>query len=195
MFLPCVYVYGADDDALIMDKLSGDNGFLMSFEQKSDYKFIHRSKLSKGQLTFTPPSSFIWEINGENAGKVISNGKKTWIYSPADEEGDTPTVVVKKGIYEGVQSIFFDSKYKVSSLKKEGKIRLLKVNGGKSKGYMWAEVRFTDTPDFRIDSVVFEDVEGTKVTIKAKSFNRLSDKPVSGTFDFKVPKGARIIKK
>jgi outer membrane lipoprotein-sorting protein len=194
ILLPSFYVYGAENGTLIVDKLAGANGFTMTFEQSSKYKFLKTPKISKGKLIFAPPKSFVWEIDGENAGKIVSNGKKTWIYSPAEEAEDTPTVVVKKGVYEGVQSIIFDPKYTDSSLIKKGDVRVLKVQGNRSKGYMWAEVEFLDSPDFRIDRVVFEDIEGTKVTIKAISFNRLSGKS-DVSFSFKAPKGARIITK
>jgi outer membrane lipoprotein-sorting protein len=195
VFLSPFYIYGAVNDALLIDKLAGQNGFVMTFEQSSKYKFLKKPKISKGKLTFVPPKSFIWEIEGENAGKIVSNGKKTWVYSPAEEEGDTPTVLVKKGTYEGVQSIVFNPKYKESSLIKNGTFKVLKVKGSRSKGYMWAELRLLDSPDFRIDSVVFEDVEDTNVTIKATGFNKLSNKPEPSIFDFKAPKGARIITK
>jgi len=185
--------YGADDETLLVDKLAGKNGFAMTFEQSSKYKFLKVPKTSKGKLTFVPPKNFIWEIEGDNPGKIVSNGKKTWIYSPAEEEQDTPTVVVKKGIYEGVQSLVFDPKYKVTALVKKDKFRELKVKGSKSKGYLWAELKFLETPDFRIDSVVFEDIEGTKVTIKAITFNRINNKLDASVFDFKAPKGSRII--
>jgi outer membrane lipoprotein-sorting protein len=195
ILLPSFCTYGAENSALIVDKLAGANGFTMTFEQTSKYKFLNKPKVSKGKLIFVPPKNFVWEIEGENAGKVISNGKKTWIYSPAEEAEDTPTVVIKKGVYEGVQSIIFDPQYKDSSLVKEGDVRVLKVQGNRSKGYMWAEVEFLDSPDFRIDRVVFEDIEGTKVIIKANSFDRLSTRSEASIFSFKAPKGARIITK
>ncbi len=189
------YVHCSVSDGFIVDELAGANGFTMTFEQSSKYKFLKRPKVSKGKLIFAPPKNFVWELEGDNAGKIVSNGKKTWIYSPAEEEEDTPTVLIKKGIYEGVQSIIFDPKYKLSSLVKNGDARVLKVKGNRSKGYMWAQIQFLDTPDFRIDTVVFEDIEGTKVTIKATSFNRQSSKFSAGVFSFKAPKGARIINK
>ncbi len=187
------FVYGAEADPLLVDKLAGKNGFTMTFEQSSKYKFLKVPKTSKGKITFVPPKSFIWEIEGDNAGKIISNGKRTWIYSPAEEAEDTPAVVVKKGTYTGVQSLVFDPKYKISALIKNDKFKVLKVKGSKSKGYLWAELKFIETPDFRIDSVVFEDVEGTKVTIKAIAFDRLNNKLDASVFDFKAPKGSRII--
>lgn len=189
------YVYSAQDETLLVDKLAGQNGFTMSFEQSSKYKFLKVPKVSKGKLTFVPPKNFIWEIEGDNPGKIISNGKKTWIYSPAEEAEDTPTVVVKNGVYEGVQSLVFNPKYKISALVKKDKYKELKVKGSKSKGYLWAELKFLETPDFRIDSVVFEDVEGTKVTIKATTFDRINNKLDANVFDFKAPKGSRIITK
>jgi len=193
--LSSLCAYGAGDDALLVDKLAGKNGFTMTFEQSSKYKFLKVPKVSKGKLTFAPPKSFIWEIQGDNAGKIVSNGKKTWIYSPAEEAEDTPTVVIRNGVYEGVQSLVFDPKYKVSALAKNGNFRELKVKGSKPKGYLWAELRFLETPDFRIDSVVFEDVEGTKVTIKVNTFDRINNKLDAGVFDFKAPKVSRIITK
>jgi len=186
-------VYGAEENPLLVDKLAGKNGFIMTFEQSSKYRFLKTPKVSKGKLTFVPPKSFIWEIEGDNAGKIVSNGKKTWIYSPAEEAEDVPTVVVKKGIYDGVQSLVFDPKYKLTALVKQDKFKELKVKGSKSKGYLWAELRFLETPDFRIDSVVFEDVEGTKVTIKAIAFDRINNKLDASVFDFKAPKGSRTI--
>jgi outer membrane lipoprotein-sorting protein len=193
IFLSANYVYGAEDNTLLVDKLAGKNGFKMTFEQSSKYKFLKVPKASKGKLTFVPPKSFIWEIDGDNAGKIISNGKKTWIYSVADETEDTPTVIVKKGVYEGVQSLVFNPRYKVADLVKKGNFKELRVTGSKSKGYLWAELRFTETPDFRIDTVVFEDVEGTKVTIKAIAFDRISKSLDASAFDFVAPKGSRII--
>jgi len=194
LFLPFC-VYAAEDKALLVDKLAGKNGFTMTFEQSSKYKFLKVPKTSKGKLTFAPPNNFIWEIDGDNAGKIVSNGKRTWIYSPAEESEDTPTVVVKNGVYEGVQSLVFNPKYRVASLVKNDKFKELKVKGSKSKGYLWAELKFLETPDFRIDSVVFEDVEGTKVTIKVIAFDRINSKLDASAFDFKAPKGSRIITK
>ena len=191
--LPVLPVNGADDTSLIVDKLAGKNGFTMRFEQSSKYKFLNKPKVSKGKLLFSPPKNFVWEIEGENAGKIVSNGKKTWVYSPAEEEGDTPTVLVIKGLYDGVQSIVFDPKYSESSLTKQGSLRGLKVKGSKDKGYLWAEIWFSDSPDFRIDSVMFEDIEGTIVSIKVNSFDRLSKMPALSAFNFKSPKKARII--
>ena len=63
------YVYGAEDNTLLVDKLAGQSGFTMTFEQSSKYKFLKVPKVSKGKLTFVPPKSFIWEIDGDNAGK------------------------------------------------------------------------------------------------------------------------------
>jgi len=178
----------------ILKKLGGEKGFIMTFEQKSFYKFLKEPRIASGSLVYSPPLNFVWEIKGENAGKVISNGKKTWIYSPAEEEGDTPVVAIKDGKYDGIQSVVFDQKYDTSSLKTKDGLKELTVKGSKEKGYLSATLRFKDGTNFSLDSIEFEDIENTKILIKVKTFKRMSKSASSDTFIFKAPKGAKVIK-
>lgn len=178
----------------ILKKLGGDKGFMMTFEQKSFYKFMKNPRISSGSLIYSPPFNFVWEIKGDNAGKVISNGKKTWIYSPPEEAGDTPVVAVKEGKYDGIQSVVFGQKYDTSALKTKDGLKELTVKGSKEKGYLSATLRFTDSTNFSLDSIEFEDVENTKILIKVKTFRKMLKSASSDTFIFKMPRGAKVIK-
>jgi outer membrane lipoprotein-sorting protein len=178
----------------ILGKIGGSKGFKMTFEQQSHYPFLKSPKVSKGSLLFSPERKFIWEIQGEQGGKVVSNGKKTWIYTPAEEKEDKPTLIIKTGDYNGIESVIFNSKYEVSSLKdKSDGSKELNIRGSRDKGYEWAVLRFREEPAFSIDSFEFKDLNGTKTLIKVKTFTRLSKPVPAGTFNFKAPKGTRII--
>jgi outer membrane lipoprotein-sorting protein len=182
------------DKGTILDKIGGDKGFKMTFEQQSHYPFLNAPKTSSGSLLFSPQRKFIWEVKGEQGGKVVSNGKKTWIYTPAEEEEDKPTLIVKTGDYNGVESVIFNSKYEASSLKDVANgIKELNVKGSSDRGYEWAVLRFREEPAFAIDSFEFKDLNGTRTVIKVKTFTRLSKPVPAGTFNFKAPKGTRII--
>ena len=179
----------------ILNRIGGDNGFKMSFEQQSQYPFLKTPKISKGSLLYSPKRNFVWEIYGEQAGKVISNGKKTWIYTPAEEKEDKATLIIKKGNYDGVESVIFDTDYDISSLKTTSNgLKELKINGSRQKGYEWAVLRFKEEPTLEIDSFEFKDLNGTNTVIKVKTFTRLTKAVPVGTFNFKAPKGTRIIK-
>ncbi|MCX6111765.1 MAG: outer membrane lipoprotein carrier protein LolA [Proteobacteria bacterium] len=179
----------------ILSKIGGDKGFKMTFEQESRYTFLKTPKISKGSLLYSPRRNFIWEIYGEQGGKVISNGKKTWIYTPAEEKEDKPTLIIKTGNYDGVESVIFDTDYDVSSLKTSSNgLKELRINGSKQKGYEWAVLRFKEEPVFAIDSFEFKDLNGTNTVIKVKTFTRLTKTVPAGTFNFKAPRGTRIIK-
>ena len=187
-------VQAQENKQTILSKISGTNGFKMTFEQQSKYPFLKAPKISKGSLLYSPQRNFVWEIYGDNAGKVISNGKKTWIYTPAEEEGDKGSLVIKTGNYDGVESIVFDTEYDLSSLKTSTDgLKELTVNGSSQKGYEWAILRFKENPAFTIDSFEFKDLNGTNTVIKVKTFTRLSKPVPAGTFNFKAPKGTRII--
>ncbi len=180
--------YGLEDQ-LIIKKLSNSVGFEFNFEQKNFYKFLKEPKITSGKAVFSYPSSFVWEVGGANAVKIVSNGKKTWIYSPPEEEGDTPTLAIKSGkLDEGIQSLILGAKYKISDLKNSE----LYVKGSKDKGYKWAIIRFKSS-DFRLDSVEFEDIDGSKVLIEVRDFKQLTKRVADQTFVFKAPKGTRII--
>lgn len=187
----------ANDDQLIINKLGDNIGFEFKFEQKNFYKFLKAPKITTGKALFSNPSSFVWEVAGDNAVKIVSNGKRTWIYSPPEEEGDTPSLAVRDGSFgDGIQSLILGSKYKVCDLKQaKGKkgFKELRVKGSKDKGYIWATITFADGSDFRLDSVEFEDKDGSKVLIQVRDFKRLSKKVAAKTFVFKAPKGTRII--
>ena len=188
IFVACSY---AGQDDLIIKKLSNDVGFEFKFEQNNFYKFLKQPKKSSGTALFNCPSNFIWELGGDNAVKIVSNGKKTWIYSPAEEEGDIPTMTVRDGqLSDGIQSLILGAKYKMSDIKDSK----LFVKGSKDKGYKWASIRFTDTGDFKLDSIEFEDIDGSKVLIDIRDFKRLDKKKPASTFIFKAPKGTRIIR-
>jgi len=184
------------DDQLIIKKLSNSVGFELSFEQKNFYKFLKEPKITSGKAVFSYPSSFVWEVGGLNAVKIVSNGKKTWVYSPPEEDGDTPTLVIKNGLFDdGIQSLILGDKYKTSNLKdsKNNKdLKELYVKGSKDKGYKWAIIRFKSS-DFRLDSVEFEDIDGSKVLIEVRDFKQLTKRVADQTFVFKAPKGTRII--
>ncbi|MEI6079731.1 MAG: outer membrane lipoprotein carrier protein LolA [bacterium] len=178
----------------ILSKIGGDKGFKMVFEQHSQYPFLKTPKISNGSLLYSPKRKFVWEIYGEQGGKVISNGTKTWIYTPAEEEGDKATLIVKTGNYDGVESVIFNSNYDVSSLKETANgLKELRVKGSSKKGYEWAVLRFKESPTFTIDSFEFKDLNGTNTIIKVKTFSRLTEAVPAGTFNFKAPKGTRII--
>ncbi|MEI6093643.1 MAG: hypothetical protein WCQ47_08210, partial [bacterium] len=151
-------------------------------------------KISKGSLLYSPLKSFVWEIYGDNSGKVISNGKKTWVYTPAEEKGDNGSLLIKTGNYDGIESVIFETQYDVSSIKisTDGQEEL-RVSGSSQKGYEWAILRFKEKPTFIIDSFEFKDLNGTNTVIKVKTFTRLSKPVPAGTFNFKAPKGTRII--
>ncbi len=179
----------------ILSKIGGENGFKMTFEQESRYTFLKNTKTSKGSLLYSPKRKFVWEIYGDQGGKVISNGKKTWIYTPAEEKEDKATLIIRTGNYDGVESVIFDTDYDVSSLKTSANgLKELRINGSKQKGYEWAVLRFKEAPTFAIDSFEFKDLNGTNTVIKVKTFTRLTKVVPAGTFNFKAPKGTRIIK-
>lgn len=193
-FLFFNYLQAQENKETILAKIGGTNGFKMTFEQQSKYPFLKAPKISKGSLLYSPQRNFIWEIYGDNAGKVVSNGKKTWIYTSAEEEGDRASLVIKTGNYDGVESVIFDTEYDVSSLKTSPNgTKELRVNGSSQKGYEWAILRFKENPAFTIDSFEFKDLNGTNTVIKVKTFTRLSKPVPAGTFNFKAPKGTRII--
>ncbi|MFH1223945.1 MAG: outer-membrane lipoprotein carrier protein LolA [Pseudomonadota bacterium] len=189
----------------ILKKLGGDKGFMLTFQQKSFYKFLKEPKISSGSLLYSPPDNFVWEIKGDNAGKVVSNGKKTWIFSPAEEQGDTPTVIVREKKYDGIQSIIFGEKYDTSMLKEKDGLLELTVKGGKDKGYLSATLRFKESPspktragsdnaNFSLDSIEFDDIENTKIVVKVKTFRKLSKNASTDTFIFRAPRGTRSIR-
>lgn len=182
---------------LIIDKLSGGKGFEFKFEQKNYYKFLKQPKVSNGKAVYNVPSCFIWELFGDNAVKIVNNGKKLWIYSPPEEEGDIPTLSVRDPNKDkGIQSLILDLEQKISMLKdsktKKG-LKELYIKGNREKGYSWARVNFDDRTDFRLDSIEFEDIDGSKVLIEVRDFKRLPKKLAGKEFIFKAPKGTRII--
>jgi len=120
-----------------------------------------------------------------------------WIYSPPEEEGDIPTLSVRdSNTDKGIQSLILDLEHKTSMLKdsksKKG-LKELYIKGGRKKGYNWAVVNIDDRTDFRLDSIEFEDIDGSKVFIEVRDFKRLPKKLTSKEFVFKAPKGTRII--
>jgi len=181
-----------------MEKLSGKNGFEFKFEQKNFYKFLNQPRVTIGKAVYSAPANFVWELFGDNAVKIVSDGKKIWIYSPAEEEGDKPTLAIRKAqTNDGIQSLILGNKYKMTDLKpsksKKG-IKEVYITGSKDSEYHWAIVRVDDRKDFSLDSIEFEDKDGSKVLIEVKAFKRLAQKAPQGTFVFKAPKGTRIIK-
>lgn len=188
-----VLVFSSLNAEELLKKLGGEKGFSITFEQKSFYKFLKQPRVAQGSLLFSYPRNFVWEIKGENAGKVVSNGKKTWIFSPAEEKGDTPTLAIKNGRYDGIQSAIFDPKYDTASLTTKNGLKELKIKGSRQKGYLSAVLRFREEPNFSLDSIDFEDVESTKIMIRIKTFKALSETVSSDTFVFKAPKGTRMV--
>ena len=94
-----------------------------------------------------------------------------------------------------MESVIFDTDYDVSSLKTSANgLKELRINGSKQKGYEWAVLRFKEAPTLAIDSFEFKDLNGTNTVIKVKTFTRLTKVVPAGTFNFKAPKGTRIIK-
>jgi outer membrane lipoprotein-sorting protein len=182
----------------IMEKLSGEYGFEFKFEQKNFYKFLTQPRITVGKAVYGTPSSFIWELFGDNAVKIVSDGKKIWIYSPAEEAGDKPTLAVRNAqTNDGIQSLILGNKYKITDLKpskSKKDIKEVYITGSKDSEYHWAIVRVDDRKDFSLDSIEFEDKDGSKVLIEVKAFKRLAQKAPQGTFVFKAPKGTRIIK-
>ena len=200
IFSSLVFAQGPTDRSAptketILSKIGGANGFKMTFEQESHYSFLKNPKISKGSLLYAPKRKFVWEVYGDQGGKVVSNGKKTWIYTPAEEKEDKPTLMIRSGNYDGVESVIFDADYDVSSLKTASNgLKELRVNGSRQKGYEWAVLRFKGEPTFVIDSFEFKDLNGTNTVIKVKTFTRLTETVPAGTFNFKAPKGTRIIR-
>jgi outer membrane lipoprotein-sorting protein len=179
----------------LINKISGEKGFKADFEQKSIYTFTKKPRNLKGSLLFKPEKNFIWEVKGENATKIVSNGKTTWIYTPAEEEGDKAVLMVKETKdYEGPEAVIFDPKYKTSNLVDKDGFKVLEVKGTKKTDYKWLKLKLKPEKEmFDIHSIEFEDLNGTKVFISVKNFNRLDKAVLAKTFDFKAPKGTRII--
>lgn len=185
------------EELSIIDKLSDQKGFEFNFVQKKYYKFLKEPKISNGHAIYSHSGNFIWETTGTNAGKIISNGKNVWIYTPAEEEGDVPVVHISQASkLKGVGSFVMSGQYKVSDLKESNKAgyKELKINGAKDKGYEWAKLSFDDRTDFRLDSIEFEDIDSSKVLIEIKDFKKLKSRLSPKLFTFKPPKGARIIR-
>ncbi len=180
----------------LIRKISGDKGFKINFEQKSFYSFTKKPRVLKGTLLFSPEKSFVWEIKGDSSTKIVSNGKKTWIYTPAEEEGDKPSLMIRNATdYEGPEAVLFDTKYKTSNLINDLQgFKVLNVKGTKKTDYKWLKLRLKEQSDlFNIESIEFEDLNGTRVFIGVKKFNRLDKTVPAKTFEFKAPKGTRII--
>ena len=177
----------------LMSNLTGNRAFLMTFEQSSYYTFLDTAKVSSGMFLFSPPRSFVWKVGGEQGGKIVSNGRKTWFYSPPEEKDDEAAVVIKDGACVGIASIIFDYTNGLSSIIKKGGLKELYIKGSKEKGYLWAILRFIDSPIFRIDGFEFIDPNGNRTVIKTRTFSRLSKAIPSEMFNFVIPKGTKII--
>lgn len=195
LFIFLLFASEAKSSSLIK-KIAGEYGFKIDFEQKTIYTFINKPRVLKGTVLFTPERNFIWEVKGENATKIVSNGERMWIYTPAEEPGDKPVLMIKRSKdYEGPEAVIFDPKYQMSSLSDSDEgLKILKVKGTKKTDYKWLNLKLRSKQDmFDIHSIEFEDLNGTKVFISVKKFDRLDKAVPAKTFEFKAPKGARII--
>jgi outer membrane lipoprotein-sorting protein len=96
--------------------------------------------------------------------------------------------------YEGPEAVIFDPKYKMSNLANEGGLKVLKIKGTKKTDYKCLNLKLKPKEDvLDISSIEFEDLNGTKVFISVKNFDRLDKAVPAKTFEFKAPKGTRII--
>ncbi|MBN1115479.1 MAG: outer membrane lipoprotein carrier protein LolA [Oligoflexia bacterium] len=166
----------------------------MSFTQVNSFTFSKDVKKSSGVLIASVPRKFIWELFGDEASSVVSNGKKIWFYTPPEEDGDRGVLIIKDAQdSEGFLSLLFDCSYEpvVSRVKSKGTVKAF-LSGSREKGYDWAVVEYGVNPP-RFFSLSFTDFSGNKTSIITNGFMKLKKPVPAASFNFKVPGNARIV--
>jgi outer membrane lipoprotein-sorting protein len=168
---------------------------IISFDQKSYYKFLPRPKSSSGALMVSANGKFYWTLEGSNAGSVISNGSKVWIYTPAEDKDPATLMVRPAGNFFNPATVFNacfeDNLISYSSKEsKTGTVNEVVFDTLDGNSYKWISVKYIQEP-FRIINIEYEDSSGTKNVIKTKSF-KYAKLPAS-VYSFKPPSGTRII--
>jgi len=193
LFLQFLY---AGPDCVNPLKAYLDTDFTIKFEQQTFYSFLPQPKTSQGTLIVSKDGKYSWDVKGQNAATIVSNGDTAWIYTPAEDDDPASVMVKPANSFFNTADVFSRcyTKKEVSIVKNNVagvEYTKLILKNAEDNSYKGLSIEFVAKP-FKITSIEFEDANSSKTVIKTTSFKKKKVK--SSVFEFKIPQGTRIIK-
>jgi len=180
-----------------VEKRYGGRGFTARFFQTSTLKAMHVTDTASGTLSVKPPGRMRWEYEEPEKHVIITDGRKLWVYVPADNQvmiGKAPAFFGDgkgAGFLSDIRGLRrnFDISLNPDTVAPRHVLKLVP----KAKTYDISVIYLSIQPEtFDVVQVVtinqYEDV--TRIEFSGISYNRNIEESL---FSFQIPEGADIV--
>ncbi len=180
-----------------------------AFSQETYSVGLGKGTFALGNFTFSPPSSFVYKVEGSDPSEFVSNGKEAWLIKTRPDPTQ-PTSVKHFEQLKNVElnqyllllrGIDFENKASTAKLLKSFNItsaiqnqNLELVLEPKVPEEILRVSLYFDTRSDAPQKAVLEDALGGKTTIIVTSHQKLATKPSPETFVAKIPPGSKVEK-
>ena len=180
-----------------------------AFSQETYSVGLGKGTFALGKFTFSPPSSFVYRIEGKDNSEFVSNGKEAWLIKTRPDPSQ-PTSVKHFEQLKNVElnqyllllkGIDFENKESTAKLLKSFDITSVIQNQNielvlepRTPEEIIRVSLYFDTQSDAPQKAVLEDALGGKTTIIVTSHQKLATKPSPETFVAKIPPGSKVEK-
>jgi outer membrane lipoprotein carrier protein len=181
------------------------NSFSTTFEETTKSLVSGKDKKSYGKIDYKFPGQIRYEVTSPNPTTFVTNGKKSWYYTPPFVEGEQGEVKIMTSSHLPFAR-FLDSlnggleKSKHFTYHYKGNDLILTFNKSSQKDTGLVEVQLHATKDARtvekikeFDFITLVRTDKQTVNLKFVEFKEDANFP-SGHFEFAIPPKTKIVK-
>ncbi|MBW1615157.1 MAG: outer membrane lipoprotein chaperone LolA [Deltaproteobacteria bacterium] len=196
----CGPIYALEPDQMLDKVISkyGERAFSASFIQTTTLKSMDMTDTASGYIIFKPPYKMRWKYYTPEVQEVISDGKTLWIHNEKDNQVTTGNA---EDFFKNGRggSFLTDIKnlrknFEISS---EGKVKnnvyRFKLLPSKENADISSVYLLISSASLDIVGISTYNAYDDENVLEFKNLKLLNDIPNS-EFDFKIPKGAEVIR-
>jgi outer membrane lipoprotein carrier protein len=188
----------AEIAANVQQKYDRVRDFSADFEHEAESGVLRKTLVERGTVMVKKPGKMRWNYKSPEPKVFVSDGRKMYMHTPADEQvivsevpsDDEATTAVL--FLSGKGNLTRDFTVSLAEGAPPGTYALRLQPKLQQRDYDWLQI-VVDRTTFQIRSLATADKQGTRSTFRFSNFKEnvgLSDK----TFEFVIPRGADVIK-